>query len=86
MLTIVLQVEGLPLVSASAGWGQMAVALDQMLFVLEENYSSLVLHLTLEESVSLVMWAPQGEFLIVGDVAGRIHYIHVASHKLLITR
>ncbi|XP_063874801.1 kinetochore-associated protein 1-like [Scylla paramamosain] len=80
------QVEGLPLVSASAGWGQVAVALDQMLFVLGENCSSLVLHLTLEEAVSLVLWAPQGEFLMVGDVAGRIHYIHVASHKLLTTR
>ncbi|MPC23304.1 hypothetical protein E2C01_016348 [Portunus trituberculatus] len=49
--------EGLPLVSASAGWGQVAVALDQM-FVLEENYSSLVLHLILEEAVSLVLWMP----------------------------
>ena len=74
------------MVSASAGWGQVAVALDQTLFVLGENCSSLLLHLSLEKAVSLVLWAPNGEFLMVGDVIGRVHYIHVASNRLLTTR
>ncbi|KAG0729033.1 Kinetochore-associated protein 1 [Chionoecetes opilio] len=80
------QVLGLPLMSASAGWGRVAVALDQTLFVLGDNCSSLVVHLTLEAAVALLVWPPGGEFLIVGDVSGKIHYTHVASHRLLITR
>lgn len=80
------QVAGLPPVSASAAWGRVAVALEKTLFVLGESCSSLLLQHSLEEPVSLVLWVPQGECLVVGDVVGKLHYLHVASQRLLFSR
>lgn len=82
----VFQVQGLSLISASAAWGRVAVALEKTLFVLGESCSSLLLQLVLEETVSLVLWVPQGEFLVVGDVVGKLHFLHVASCRLLFSR
>lgn len=82
----VLQVASLPLVSASAAYGRVAVALEQTLFVLGESCSSLLLQLSLEKPVSLVLFVPHGEFLVVGDIEGKLHYLHVASRRLLISR
>lgn len=80
------EVTGLPVVSASAAYGQVAVTLEQTLFALGESCSSLLLQLSLEDPVSLVLWVPQGDFLVLGDVVGKIHYLHVASRRLLISR
>lgn len=77
---------GLPRLHASAAYGRVAVALDSVLFVFGEGCSSLLMQLSLEAPIDLILWIPQGDFLILGDGAGGIHCAHVQSQRVLITK
>lgn len=81
-----LQLVGLPRLHASAAYGRVAVALDSVLFVFGEGCSSLLMQLALEAPIDLILWIPQGDFLILGDNAGGIHCAHVHSQRVLITK
>ncbi|KAK3873420.1 hypothetical protein Pcinc_021553 [Petrolisthes cinctipes] len=76
----------LPKVSASKAWGRVALALDNTLFVFGEGSSLLLMQLDLQAQIDLVLWIPQGDFLIVGDSGGDVHCVHVSSQRVLITQ
>lgn len=78
--------EKLPKISASKAWGHVALALDSTLFVFGEGSSLLLLQLALQAQIDLVLWIPQGDFLIVGDSGGDVHCVHVSSQRVLITQ
>ncbi|KAK7086198.1 hypothetical protein SK128_002833, partial [Halocaridina rubra] len=76
----------LPHLCASAAWGRVAVALDSTVFVFGEGCSTLLMQLSIDAIIDIILWVPQGEFLILGDGNGSVHCVHVASQKLLLTK
>ncbi|XP_071532362.1 kinetochore-associated protein 1 [Panulirus ornatus] len=76
----------LPQLFATAAWGHVAVALDCTIFVFDEGCSSLLMQLALDAPIDFVLWILQGDFLILGDNSGGVHWVHVQSKKVLISK
>uniref|UniRef100_A0A6A7FZQ8 Kinetochore-associated protein 1-like n=1 Tax=Hirondellea gigas TaxID=1518452 RepID=A0A6A7FZQ8_9CRUS len=80
------QVEKLPSGVCSAAWGFVCLALDSSLLLFAENCSTLQLQLNFNDTIDTLLWLGSGNFLAVGDRSGKLHFIHVPSNRLIITR
>ncbi|KAF2355756.1 hypothetical protein FHG87_013491 [Trinorchestia longiramus] len=78
--------QSLPRAVCSAAHGMVCVTLDCTLLLFAENCSTLVLQLLLPHAVGTVVWLGSPNFLIATDCSGQLHFIHVPSQRLLITR
>ena len=70
----------------AAAHGMVGIALGTTLFVFAENCSTLELHLTLPHPIDTLLWLGSPQFLVASDRSGQLHFIHVPSRALLISK